>query len=94
MKQGPNSPYYMKDAYAKYTTAINLKCNDKVLNSKLHCNRAAINLKLKNYGKVIEDCKISLSYDPTYLKAYYRLGKAYIAIRKFSECLDLLKDQT
>jgi tetratricopeptide (TPR) repeat protein len=74
----------MKDAYAKYTAAIKLKCNDKVLNSKLHCNRAVVNLKLKNYGKVIEDCKISLTYDPTYAKAYYRLGKAYIALRKFT----------
>jgi small subunit ribosomal protein S7e len=84
----------MKEAYAKYTAAINLNCNDNTLNSKIHCNRAAINLKLKNYGKVVEDCKKSLSYDPKYAKAYYRLAKAYIGLRKYSECIELLNDQT
>jgi len=53
IKQGPNSPYYMKDAYAKYTEAINLNPKTPELKAKLHCNRAAINLKFHNYGKVI-----------------------------------------
>lgn len=94
MQQGPNSPYYMKDAYEKYTEAIKKKCNNNELNAKLHANRAAINLKYKNYGKVIEDCKIAIKYSPTYLKAYYRMGKAFIALKKFAECLELLKEQT
>lgn len=84
----------MKDAYAKYTTAINLKCKNKELNAKLHCNRASINMKVKNFGKVIDDCKISLSYDPKYIKAFYRLGKSYIAVKRYNECVELLKDQT
>jgi len=42
-----------------------------------------INLKFKNFGKVIEDCKLSLSIDPTYTKAYYRMAKAYISIKKY-----------
>lgn len=50
----------MKDAYEKYTKAINIKCNNADLNGRLHANRAAINLKYKNYGKVIEDCKKAL----------------------------------
>jgi hypothetical protein len=43
----------MSEAYKKYTEAINLKCSSKEINAKLHSNRAAINLKYKNYGKVI-----------------------------------------
>ena len=53
IKQGPNSPYYMKDAYKKYTEAINLNPKTPELKAKLHCNRAVINLKFHNYGKVI-----------------------------------------
>lgn len=43
----------MKDAYTKYTEAINIKCPSSQTNAKLHANRAALNLKLKNYGKVV-----------------------------------------
>lgn len=49
---------------------------------------------MKNYGKVIEDCKKSIALDPTYLKAYYRLGKAYIGLRKYQECIQLMQGQT
>ena len=43
----------MKEAYKKYTEAIKLKCDSAATNAKLHANRAALNLKLKNYGKVV-----------------------------------------
>ncbi len=51
--------------------------------AKLHCNRAFINLKLQNYGKVIIDCKICLKYDPNYTKAYYRCAQAFIAVKRY-----------
>lgn len=54
----------MKEAYQKYTEAIHIKCPDPAINAKLHANRAQLNLKLKNYGKVIIDCKMCLKYDP------------------------------
>lgn len=53
-----------------------------------------INLKFKNYAKVIEDCKMSLKYGPTNVKTYYRMGKAYIALKKYKECIELLANQT
>jgi len=43
----------MKEAYKKYTEAISLNPKTPALKAKLHTNRAAINLKYKNYGKVI-----------------------------------------
>jgi tetratricopeptide (TPR) repeat protein len=84
----------MKDAYKKYTEAIHLDPKNPELKAKLHCNRASINLKYKNYGKVIEDCKISIKCDPTYIKAYYRMAKAYICLKKYDECIQLLNNQT
>lgn len=53
-----------------------------------------INLKYKNYGKVIEDCKVSLKCDPTNVKTFYRMGRAYIALKKYKECIELLANQT
>lgn len=53
-----------------------------------------INLKYKNFGKVIEDCKMSLQYDPTNVKTYFRMGKAYIALKKYKDCIELLGNQT
>ena len=73
----------MKQAYKRYTEGIKLQCKNNKTNAKLHCNRAAINFKLKNYGKVIEDCKMSLAYDPTYIKAYYRQARSLIALEKY-----------
>lgn len=70
-----------------------MNCNNPQLNAKLHANRAAINLKYKNYGKVIEDCRTAIQHAPDYIKAYYRMGKAYIALNKFAECIELLNDQ-
>lgn len=83
----------MKDAYKKYSEALNLKPTNKILLSKIHSNRAMINLKYKNYGKVIEDCKLSVDFDPTNVKAFYRMGKAYIYLKKYKECMDLLANQ-
>ena len=60
-----------------------MKCSNKETNAKLHANRAAINLKFKNYGKVIDDCKKALTFDENYSKAYYRMAKAYIALKKY-----------
>ena len=62
--------------------------------AKLHSNRAMINLRFKNFGKVIEDCKSCLKFDPTFIKAYYRMAKAYISLKKYKECIDLLSNQT
>jgi hypothetical protein len=63
LKKGPDNKMYLRHAYEKYTDAINVKCSNPKINAKIHSNRAQINLKLKNYGKVIIDCKISLKFD-------------------------------
>ena len=42
----PEHPFYMKEAYKKYTEGINLKCTDNDINAKLRTNRALLNMKL------------------------------------------------
>ncbi len=64
-----------------------MKPKNQSILAKLHSNRAMINLKYKNYGKVIEDCKSSLNYDSKNIKTYYRIAKAFIALKKYKECI-------
>ena len=57
-------------------------------NAVFFCNRAAVHSKLGNHEKAIEDCHDALSIDPTYSKAYGRLGLAYSSLDKYNEAKD------
>jgi len=59
-----------------YSEGIDAECNDKILNSKLYCNRALIQMKLKNFGKCIEDCNSAIQNNENFTKAYYRKAQA------------------
>ncbi|KAK9462882.1 uncharacterized protein V1516DRAFT_671384 [Lipomyces oligophaga] len=56
-----------------------------------YLNRAACNLELKNYRKVITDCTVVLKSQPDNAKAYYRIAKACLAVDRLDEakqCVD------
>ena len=59
-----------EEALAAYTDAISL--NNK--NAVYFCNRAAAHSKLGNHQEAVEDCVTALEIDPTYSKAYGRMG--------------------
>lgn len=52
----PKDIYYLKQAVKAYDDGLLQECNDNRINAKLYSNRAMCNMKLKNYGKVIDDC--------------------------------------
>lgn len=51
-------------------------------------NRAAVYSKLANHNAAIEDCYSALCVDPSYSKAYGRLGLAYSGLNKHTEARD------
>ena len=53
-------------------------------------NRALINLWLKNYGKVIEDCLNSISIDSNFISPYVRCTEALIALRKWEKAIQMI----
>lgn len=62
-------------AVAYYTEALDLSVDGP--NSHIYyCNRAAANCHLNSYIEAVEDCNASLLLQPTYVKAYSRLGLA------------------
>jgi serine/threonine-protein phosphatase 5 len=61
------------------------EAQDPKINAKLYSNRALCNFKLKNYGKVIEDCKTAITLNPSFIKPYYRLMQACFLLEKYEE---------
>lgn len=51
-------------------------------------NRAACNLELKNYGRVLTDCSKCLKLNPKNIKAFYRSARALFALDKLVEAID------
>lgn len=54
-------------------------------NAVYYCNRAAVQSKLGNHTLAIKDCHTALSIDPSYSKAYGRLGLAYSSLERHKE---------
>lgn len=89
--------YHIKKAMEAYCEALfqNAKCLD--IRKKLLSNRALINLWLKNYGKVVEDCLKAIAIDPDFLRPYVRVCEALLNLEKYEKCIimadkGLLKD--
>lgn len=59
-----------KEALEQYNKAIEIDANNAVY----YCNRAAAHSKLSDFVNSIEDCKNALKIDPSYGKAWGRLG--------------------
>jgi len=76
-----------EEALAAYTDAISL--NNK--NAVYFCNRAAAHSKLGNHQEAVEDCVTALEIDPTYSKAYGRMGLAFSALGRHDEALERYK---
>lgn len=74
-----------------YTQGLEAGSDDSLLNVALYINRAACNLKLKNYRRCIEDCKRALQIDEFNVKACCRAGQAFLAIERLEEGRQILQ---
>jgi len=71
------------EAIQKYTEAVLLHKSPI-----FYCNRAAAYSKIERHQESINDCQIALQLDPTYSKAYGRMGLAYSCLNKYAEARD------
>ena len=66
------------DAVRSFTESLRLNPHDALVLG----NRAAAFDKLGEHERAITDSEASLRIDPTYLKGYFRLATAYIAVNR------------
>lgn len=72
-----------------YCDALNQNAQMPELRKKLLSNRALINLWLKNYGKVVEDCLNSISIDKAFISPYVRAVEALVGLGKWDKAIKL-----
>jgi len=72
------------EAIASYTSAINLDGNNAIYYS----NRAAAHAKLNDNKNSILDCEKALKIDPSYSKAYGRMGLAYLNDENYEKAIE------
>jgi DnaJ homolog subfamily C member 7 len=77
----------LEEAYEKYNLAIEVDPINKVIGSKLYCNKAAVAIKMKNYDKAIDDSTKAIDLDTNYTKAYQRRAQCYMELDKWDEAL-------
>ncbi|KAH7344996.1 hypothetical protein B0J17DRAFT_763718 [Rhizoctonia solani] len=67
---------------------VEVQEKDRPLYNALLLNRAAANLELENFGRVLKDVKLVLETDPQSSKALFRAAKALFKLRRYEEALD------
>jgi small glutamine-rich tetratricopeptide repeat-containing protein alpha len=72
------------EALEQYNSAIKMDANNAVY----YCNRAAAYSKVQDFANSIEDCKNALKIDPTYGKAWGRLGLALLSNNQLEEAYE------
>lgn len=75
-----------EEAVSKYTDAIKLHANPIFF-----CNRAAAYSKLDRHRDAVEDCKVALQLDPSYSKAFGRMGLAHSCMGSYEEARNAYK---
>ncbi|KAJ1757262.1 HSP70/90 co-chaperone [Coemansia sp. RSA 2167] len=83
-----NTSFHRKrydQAVAHYTHALSFDHDNNELKVSLFTNRAAANLELHNYARVLEDCKSALQIKSNTPKALFRAARACIMVGKFDE---------
>ncbi|CAG8446253.1 13567_t:CDS:2 [Acaulospora morrowiae] len=77
-----------QDAISFYTKALETNCSDNKIIEACLANRAAVNLELGNFRKVLTDCAKVINLNSTNVKAFYRSAKALCELDKMEEALD------
>ncbi|KAL7291564.1 hypothetical protein TKK_0014819 [Trichogramma kaykai] len=66
---------------------IESKSENKYLMSQLYNNTALSQLKLKNYGYSLQDCKSALKFSPQYIKPMHTAAKCCLELKYNDQCI-------
>ncbi|EJU00889.1 TPR-like protein [Dacryopinax primogenitus] len=80
-----------REAASFYSQGVDAKPEDAKLRESLLLNRAACNLELQNYQKVLADTSAVLSLNTRAGKAFFRAGVALTKLSRYDESIDALE---
>jgi len=91
LKNSGNKAYQLgeerwDDAIIYYTQAAEIEAEDDKLNSVIWANRGQVFLKKGWNKRCIQDCKKSLEFNPSFVKAYFRAAMAFLNLKNYEEC--------
>lgn len=90
LPKGQERPvFFIKKAMDCYCDALLQEAKMPELRKKILSNRALINLWLKNYGKVVEDCINAISLDKTFMSPYVRAIEALTGLGKWERAIKM-----
>jgi tetratricopeptide (TPR) repeat protein len=55
---------------------------------KVYSNRAACEMKMAHWQGALEDLQACLNIEPTFVKAYIRLGKVYHVLKRYDKAME------
>lgn len=69
-----------REALECFTSGIEVRCQDNVLNGQLHGNRAHVRMLLRQFVEAVDDCRKAIEFDPKNLKNYFRAAKSSLQL--------------
>eukprot|EP01134_Creolimax_fragrantissima_P000388 CFRG0388T1 len=76
-----------EEAYALYTSAIEVDASNNFTNSRLYSNRAAVSQQQRKFKEAIEDCTKAIDLDAGFVKAYTRRAKCYLGSEQYDDAV-------
>mmetsp|Transcript_35663 Transcript_35663/g.82873 ORF Transcript_35663/g.82873 Transcript_35663/m.82873 type:complete len:355 (-) Transcript_35663:136-1200(-) len=71
-----NTKSAAREALESFTSGLEVRCSDVVLNAQLYSNRAHVRMLLRQFVEAVDDCRKAIELDPRNVKAYWRAAKA------------------
>eukprot|EP00913_Durusdinium_trenchii_P009378 g8814.t1 len=69
-----------REALELFTSGLEVRCSDPVLNAQLYSNRAHVRLLLRQFLLEVDDCRKAIERDPKNIKAYWRAARASLQL--------------
>lgn len=69
-----------REALELFTSGLEVRCSDPVLNAQLYSNRAHVRLLLRQFVEAVDDCRKAIERDPKNIKAYWRAARASLQL--------------
>lgn len=75
-----NTKSAAREALEFFTSGLEVRCSDPVLNVQLYSNRAHVRLLLRQFVEAVDDCRKAIERDPKNIKAYWRAARASLQL--------------